>query len=151
MKRHLLFLSLLLGLSAAGAAAQSNEFMDSLLASGAVTAGQASYLALVASDKLGEDADQARAFEKLQSLGWAPKAAKADDPIRLSSYAFILMRAFALKGGVMYSLFPGPRYAYRELSSRRLIQGRSDPAETVDGVAAVRILNRVLDAAGIKE
>jgi hypothetical protein len=147
MKRNLLSLSLLFALPACAAVAQSNEFIDSLLASKAATVGQVSYLVLVASDKLGEDADQAKAFEQLQSLGWAPKNAAVDDPIRLASYSYILMRAFDLKGGVMYSWLPSPRYAYRELASRQLIQGRSDPQEKVDGSAAVRILGRVLDVA----
>lgn len=141
-------LSLLLALAACAATAQSNEFMDSLLDSKAATVGQASYLVLVAADKLGEDADQARAFEELQSLGWAPKGAAIDDPIRYSSYAYLLMRAFELKGGIMYSLFPSPRYAYRELASRQMIQGRSDPRAKVDGQAALRVLGRVLDAEG---
>jgi len=147
MKRNFLSLSLLFGLSACAAMAQSNDFMDSLLASKAATVGQVSYLVLVASDKLSEDADQAKAFEQLQSLGWAPKAAAADDPIQLASYSYILMRAFDLKGGIMYSWMPSPRYAYRELASRQMIQGRSDPQEKVDGSAAVRILGRVLDVA----
>jgi len=147
MKRHLLFIALLLGFAVAEIA-QSNEFMDGLLDSKAVTVGQASYLVLVAADKLGEESDTSGAFARLQELGWAPKAAGADDPVNYSSYSYILMKAFGLRGGIMYSLFPSPRYAYRELASRQMIQGRSDPAGKVDGSAALRVLGRVLDAEG---
>jgi hypothetical protein len=147
MRRSWILVSLLFGLCAF-ASAQSSEYMDSLLASKTVTVGQASYLVLVASDKLGEEADEAGAFARLEELGWSPKAAAVGDPIRYSSYAYILMRAFGLKGGIMYSLFPSPRYAYRELVSRQMIQGRSDPQGAVDGAAAVRVLSRVLDAVG---
>ncbi len=146
MKRYLLF-ALLLGLTAA-AVAQSNEFMDGLLESKAITVGQASYLALAASERIGEDADAAAAFAKAQELGWAPKAQAAEDPIRYAGYAYHLAKAFELKGGIMYSLAPSPRYAYRELVARRMIQGRADPQGTVDGLAAMRALGRVLDATG---
>jgi hypothetical protein len=147
MKLSLILASLLLWLAAAGAA-QSNEFMDGLLEAKTVTVGQASYLVLGAAEKLGESDDASGAFARLQELGWAPKAAAAEDPISYSSYAYLLMRAFELKGGVMYSLFHSPRYAYRELASRQMIQGRSDPKGKPDGQTALRVLSRVLDAEG---
>ncbi|GAB1484637.1 hypothetical protein MASR2M78_34550 [Treponema sp.] len=125
--------------------AQSNEFVDTLLSETAVDYGQISYLVLVASDNLSEDSDPARAFELLENLGWASKTAKLESLVDISEYAFILMRAFGMKGGVMYSLFPSPRYAYREFVARQIIQGRSDPDMKVDGVAAVRMLGRVFD------
>jgi hypothetical protein len=55
------------------------------------------------------------------------------------------MGAFSMKGGLFYALFPGPRYAYRELVHQRLIQERSDPALAVSGERLLRILGRVLD------
>jgi hypothetical protein len=147
MRRHLDFSLLLLGLSTAAARAQSNEFMDELLGSAAITTAQASYLVLAASERIDADAEPAAAFARAQELGWAPKAASAEDPIRYSAYAYLLARSFELKGGVMYSLFrSSPRYAYRELVARRMIQGRSDPQGKVDGLAAVRVLGRVVDA-----
>ena len=146
MKRALLFAVMMIaGLSAV---AQSNEFVDGLLAQETASYGQVSYLVLVASDNLSEDSDEARAFELLENLGWAPDGATVDSKTDLASYALILMRAFGLKGGVMYSLFAGPRYAYRELSSRQVIQGRSDPGMAVDGSTAVRMLGRVFDIIG---
>jgi hypothetical protein len=138
---------MLFGLAAAGAA-QSNEFMDGLLEAKTVTVGQASYLVLGAAERIGGDSDAQAAFAKAEELGWTPKASAAEDPISYSSYAYLLMRAFELKGGIMYSLFHSPRYAYRELASRQMIQGRSDPKGKPDGQAALRVLSRVLDAEG---
>jgi hypothetical protein len=149
MKRMLPFL--VCALLPIGAFAQSNEFVDGLLARNAVTVGQVSYLVLVASDNLGEDADEARAFEAMQGLGWAPRGAAIGDEVSLADYSYILMRAFGMKGGIMYSLLPGPRYAYRELVSFQVIQGRSDPASRVDGGTAVRMLGRVFDVMGIAQ
>jgi hypothetical protein len=143
-----LFIALL---PAVAALAQSNEFVDGLLQKQSVTVGQVSYLVLVASDNLGEDADEARAFELMGNLGWAPRGASIDRPIDLGSYSYILMRAFGLKGGIMYSLVPGPRYAYRELAALQVIQGRSDPSAPVDGAMAIRMLGRVFDVIGVSE
>ncbi|HQO67037.1 MAG TPA: hypothetical protein PLI66_09890, partial [Spirochaetales bacterium] len=75
----------------------------------------------------------------------------ADVPILLKDYAYLLMSAFGLRGGLMYALFPGPRYAYRQLVSSFVIQGRSDPDMAVSGPVAVRMLGRVFDVKGIAE
>jgi hypothetical protein len=58
------------------------------------------------------------------------------------------MKAFNIKGGFMYSLFPGPRYAYRELAYRKIITGRSYSTTRVSGERLLRILNRALAYAG---
>lgn len=149
--RRCVCLAGLLGLALVAATAQSSEFMDALLASDSVSVGQASYLVLVASDNIGEDADNARAFELLVSLGWAPKGSTSEQGITLAQYSYLLMKAFGLKGGLMYSMFPGPRYAYRELASRMVIQGRSDPSDALDGGLAVRMLGRVFDIKGVQQ
>ena len=134
-----------------GAFSQSNDFVDGLIESDSVSVGQAAYLVLVASDNLGDDADAERAFEMLGNFGWAPEGASADTPIRLKDYSYLLMSAFGLRGGLMYALFPGPRYAYRQLVSSFVIQGRSDPDMVVSGPAAIRMLGRVFDVKGIAE
>jgi hypothetical protein len=53
-----------------------------------------------------------------------------------------------MKGGMMYAIFPGPRYAYRSMVSRNFIQGAADPAMTVNGNRFLLILGRVLSAEG---
>jgi hypothetical protein len=58
------------------------------------------------------------------------------------------MAAFGIKGGIMYSLFPGPRYAYRELLHLKLIQGRADENFTLSGERLLQILGRVLQYTG---
>ena len=149
MKRCFVIAGLLfLALSAWG---QSNEFVDNLLSKEAVNFGQVSYLVLVASDNIGEDADEVRAFELLGNMHWAPSGAKAGDSIRLDQYSLILMRAFGLKGGIMQALLPSPRYAYRELTSIQVIQGRSDPGQKVSGLMAVSMLGRVFDVMGLNK
>jgi hypothetical protein len=48
----------------------------------------------------------------------------------------------------MYTLFPGPRYGYRELAYRKIIQGRAYSAMPVSGERLLRILSRALDCSG---
>lgn len=125
--------------------AQSNEVMDQILAADALQCGKAAYLILVASDNIAEDAGDARSFDLLRELGWIGAKATAETPITISQYAYVLMRAFGMKGGLLYSMLPGPRYAFRELVDRGVIQGRADPASMLSGQRAIHILGRVLD------
>ncbi|HAP42731.1 MAG: hypothetical protein A2087_04910 [Spirochaetes bacterium GWD1_61_31] len=128
---------------------QSNEFMDELLQQDSISVGQAAYLVLVASENLSEDADIQRSFDLLESLGWASGGNDASTPIRLGEYAYILMRAFDVPGGLLYTIFPSARYAYRELRYKMVIQGRSDPADTINGNLAIRLLGRIFDIQGV--
>lgn len=137
--------------AAASAYAQSNAFIDRVLAGKGLTGGEAAYLALVASGNIGDDADEARSFELLGQLKWVPGDLSKDRPITHAEYAYILMRAFGIKGGLLYSLFPSPRYAYRELCYLVVIQGATDPAMPVSGSEAMRIIGRVFDVKGVKQ
>jgi hypothetical protein len=58
------------------------------------------------------------------------------------------MVAFGLKGGLMYSLFPGPRYAYRELLYLKIIQGRADGGSAVSGERLLHIIAQALRYSG---
>jgi hypothetical protein len=51
----------------------------------------------------------------------------------------------------MYSLFPGPRYAYRELIYKGILQGRQDRSWKVSGFWLVTIAGRVLEESGAEE
>jgi hypothetical protein len=77
--------------------------------------------------------------------GWLQK----DDAgqISLKETAFLVMNAFEIKGGVLYALFHNPRYAYRELCYRDIIQGRSDPDFAVSGHRLLQIIARAADYA----
>jgi outer membrane protein OmpA-like peptidoglycan-associated protein len=58
------------------------------------------------------------------------------------------MKALNIKGGFMYTFFPGPRYAYRELEYRKIITGRAYSTMTVSGERLLRTLSRALDYTG---
>jgi hypothetical protein len=58
------------------------------------------------------------------------------------------MKAFNIKGGMMYTFFPGPRYAFRTMVSRSFIQSPADPGLQVSGEQFLIILDDVLSAEG---
>ncbi|MBN2873969.1 MAG: hypothetical protein JXM71_02645, partial [Spirochaetales bacterium] len=134
-----------------GASAQSAEYMDALAQADHVTVGQAAYLAAAASGQIDADADEVAAFDFVRSAGWLPLDAAMDAPVRVDDYSYALMRAFNLTGGLWYSWFPGPRYAYRHLVYSRVLQGRSDPGSTLSGVLALTMVGRAADEAGVRE
>ena len=126
--------------------AQTAAELEAVLDDPAISYSQAARFVMAAS---GGSADEA--FESAAARRWLPRGASADDPIRLGALSHLLMKAFGLKGGMMYAIFPGPRYAYRSMVSRSFIQGSSDPAMIVSGERFLLILGNVLDAAGGEE
>ena len=87
-------------------------------------------------------------FEQAVKNGWLSKNASPDSSIKLDELSFLLMEAFGIKGGLMYKIIPGPRYAYRSLVSRSLIRGTVDPSMKVSGTMFLNILGNVLDTIG---
>jgi hypothetical protein len=119
--------------------------LDALLDSAQATYAEAALIVLPAAGLVGEDALPEAAFAEALARGLLPRGTEPEGAIRLGELAFLVMGAFGLKGGLLYALFPGKRYAYRELVYRRLIQGRNDPALTLSGERLLRILGRALD------
>jgi hypothetical protein len=88
------------------------------------------------------------AFAMAEQNGLLPAGASGGDPVRLDEFAFLLARAFKLRGGIMYSMFPGPRYAYRHLTYRKILEGRIDPAQTLSGERLLYFLGRAIEQGG---
>ena len=132
-------------------AAQSNQFLDQLLDTPEATLGQAAYLLLTAKETLDDGTSAERAAEALAAQGWQAPERAADEPLTLGEYCFLLMQAYEVKGGLMYRIVPGPRYAARELDYRKLIRGKAYPNRTVSGEEALGILRSLLQQLGEKE
>jgi len=126
--------------------AQTSEVMDGIIATPAISVSQASYLVFVASGKLAEDATQDKAYELFLNLGWMKNPGDSSRALKSSEYAYLLARSFGLQAGIFETLFPGPRYAYRDLVSQGIFSAQGDPDEPLTGVEAVRILSTVMDS-----
>lgn len=124
---------------------QAAEIMDKIIATPAISVAQASYLVFVSSGKLAEDATQDQSLALLQTLGWLGPG-QINRPLKAAEYAYLLTRSYALPGGILASLFPGPRYSYRDLVARGVFSAKGDPDAFLTGVEAVRILGKVMDS-----
>ena len=130
-------------LLAAPAFAQSTaDEIEALLETSAVSYGQAARFVL---DAAGVTVSAGQAFQYAAGQNWLPKKASVNEAARLDGVALLVMRSFDIEGGLLYSLFKNPRYAYRELAYMEIIQGRIDPAMTVSGDTLLYIINKLLD------
>jgi hypothetical protein len=120
--------------------AQTAGEMDILLETREVSFAQASRFVLVGANVADEGTDSGAAYALALERGWLPKDAKPADSIRLDELCQLIMRAFEIKGSFLYRLFPGPRYALRELDYLKLIPGVRDPAVKVSGERFLQIL-----------
>jgi hypothetical protein len=126
--------------------AQTAEEMDRILDANEVSFAQAARFTLAAADILSEHSEGAYALAR--ERGWLPKKAEADSPVKLGELCFLVMNAFNMKGSFLYALFPGPRYAFRELDYLKLIPGRRDPAQKVSGERFLQILGSAATLTG---
>jgi hypothetical protein len=133
-------------LSAALLPAQTAAELERILALPAVSYGDAAWLILGAAGKA--PGDNSAAYRSAADNGWLPQNAGEEDPATLGGLSFLIMRAFGIKGGLMYTLLPGPRYGYRELVYRKVIQGRAYSSMSVSGDRFLRILSRAIEYAG---
>jgi len=138
MKRILFAVCLILAFPAFS---QTADEMEQLLAADSVTYGQAAWFLSRAADLPAASPEEA--FNNAAQNKWLPKGASPDTAARLDAVALLVMRAFGIKGGINYSRFQTPHYAYRELVYKKIIQGRTDPAMKVSGSVLIFITNRV--------
>ncbi|MFO7731541.1 MAG: hypothetical protein R6V86_12350 [Spirochaetia bacterium] len=125
--------------------AQSNETLDRFLEQERAVYGYSAYMVLTAAGELPEEISPQEAASTLSRRGWVESLSASNDPISLGEYSYLLMKVFQIRGGLMYTLFPGPRYAARELKYLQCIPGNSAPGRSISGTDAVQILGRVLE------
>ena len=115
--------------------AQMAAEMETILETPIITCGEAARFVLLSAE-VTEDNGSAvteTAFDWAMKQGWLSKRSALNDYITLGNLSLLVMNAFGFKGGLMYTLFPIPRYAFRTMVSRSVIQGAADPDMTVSG------------------
>jgi hypothetical protein len=128
--------------------AQSNEILDALLEENPASYGKTAYLVLSAADIVPETGDAARAVSEVNDRGWNRFGKGANDPVKLGEFAYMTMQAFGIKGGLMYTLFPSPRYAAREFGFKGYVKDRPGPYRYISGKETVLVLGRVMRDVG---
>jgi hypothetical protein len=141
---------LLLILSAVSLSAQTAAEMERLLDTKEITFTEAAYFTLASVMEKPPEYPSG-AFILALEKGWLPGNAEPNGSIQLRNLSSLMMGAFNLEGGLMYRLFPGPRYAFREMSRRGFIEGRAYPRFTVSGERFLQILGNILSHTGDAE
>jgi hypothetical protein len=153
MSKNRFFVLSFLFMAPAFLPAQTAVRLDAVLETPAISCAQAAWFVLAAvtivpADSPDQNASMETAFKQVMDNRWLPQKTSPGDPVTLKTLSFLLMGAFNIKGGLMYTILPGPRYAFRTLVSRSLIQGAADPDMTVSGERFLHILGNVLSYAG---
>jgi hypothetical protein len=130
--------------------AQTAAEMDRLLDAKEITCEAAAYFTLASIMDEPPESPPA-AFTLALEKGWLPANAGPELSITLRSLSLLMMKTFGLESGLMYRIFPGPRYAFREMTRQGFIEGRAYPLFTVSGERFLHILGNVLSRTGDAE
>ena len=144
MKRTAIITAALVLLGGTALVAQSNEVIDQLLAREIADFGSSVYMVLGAGELIEESATIREAFSKFQALGWRLQSKAIDDPLTIGELSYLIMRSLDLSGGLMYTIYPSPRYAFRELVYKNVISKQTAPRTVVSGEEVLRYLGAVL-------
>jgi hypothetical protein len=131
--------------------AQTAAELERILALPAVSYGDAAWLILSSAGALPPETSAGGAYGFASDNNWLPQKAAPEAPVTLGGLSLLITQSLNLKGGLMFSLFPNPRYSYRELVYRQVIQGRAYSTQKVSGERLLRILSRALEYSGDTE
>lgn len=146
MKKSALLASAVL-FAAAALHAQSAEKISQIITTQKTTYAQAAYLAATFQDD-SESLDEAAAFTAMVDAGFLKANCSADEPIPLKKLAKLYMQVTGIRGGLFYSIFHTPRYAYRELKAQGIIPEKADPSQPVSGRDTIAVLNGCISLSG---
>ena len=143
--KHTLCITVAVFLIAAAAFGQAAEKIDKILETERATFGHAAYLIQTALNDGSDGLDFETAFDRFKSEheNLIRDSVTSEDAIPVKTYAFLLMKLFDIKGGMMYRIYPCPRYAYRDLQYLGVIQDKKNPDAVMSGASLLQILGRI--------
>jgi len=128
--------------------AQSNEIIDEILVQERLSVENGAYLGLTAAGLIVYDLTPTEALSFLKEKEWIRDNRNPGDEMSLGEYSFILMKGFSMSGGLMYTLFPSPRYASRELGYKGFISRDAGAYRSLSGSEAVSIIGQIVRSGG---
>lgn len=133
-----LCLAFVFGVGIAGA--QSADKITELLSTEKMTFGQTAYLTASYQNLIKDSATDEDAVRALVEKDILPIDAKPSEIIRLDEACYLIGKATGLKGGLFYTLFPGPRYSCKEFKAKGIVPSAVDPKATITGREALALL-----------
>ena len=139
-------LLLLLWLPLAGVFGQSNTMVDEILSQESLLIGHGAYIVLVSQGLLADEASPQEAVQALTNYPSLKRFAESrpTETMSVGEFSFLLQELLSIPKGMFSSVFPGPRYAVRDLRFMGIIQSRATAGMELSGERALRILNRAL-------
>lgn len=122
---------------------QSNEMIDKILEQKFIDFDYAVYIVLSAGELIDETTEPDSAVAELYRLDWRFKE-KEGKKATLGEASLLIMNALNLKGGIMYSLLPVERYAYKELVFKGLLKPEEDLKRNLSGVELLTLVGEAL-------
>lgn len=147
MKKTLLCLIPLM-LACLHLSAQSSEEISAILQAEKATASQVSYLPALYAERITENDNEDAAFKVLQEEGLFAQNVSEDSVVTLAQVCYVYAKTLNIKGGLFYSLFPSPRYAFKEFKARGIIPSTIDPSTTISGRDSLNLFNSCLELLG---
>lgn len=146
--RVLLLAFLLFALAISSAYSQSDEIIDSVLDQDTISYGNAAYLVLSATGEVSESSTPQSAISSQGTSMWGFEGKTAESQMSYGEFSYMLMTSFDMSGGLLYRVFPGPRYAAREMSFLGIAPSRVAPGKNLSGADALQMLNEVMELVG---
>jgi hypothetical protein len=126
-----------------GLFAQSNAFIDKLIDEQEATYGESAFMALASAGLVKPEGAVTDAIAYMTANNWG-FVKNPDEPVTLGDLCYVLMRAYNMTGGLMYALFPGPRYAAREFEYLELVRRYPVPSRRLSGEEVLQLVGKVL-------
>ncbi|UTY31169.1 hypothetical protein [Treponema putidum] len=123
--------------------AQSAEKMDEILASNALTMGQACYLVGTSIGKVDDKESYETAFNKFKELKMF-KDKKHDEPIRFDEFSNLALQYSSIKHGLWYGITKNPHYAFRQLKIMKIIPHKTVPSSHIKPFTAINLLAKIM-------
>lgn len=142
MKRAVLIIFVL---AVTGLGAQSNDLIDRVLDQEEIQYKLGVYLILTAGGHWEEPAVPEDSLEVLKDLGWSLPGKFAEDSLSAGDAAFLIMHSLDIPGGIMYSLFPSRRYAYKELVFLGIVESAGGDKRPLSGRSLLQILGKAME------
>lgn len=150
MLRRIRVVSLLLTaflLSGGSVFSQTNDVIDRLLDSEEASRNDALYMVAIVSESVSPDTQPQ---EALDAVDWGAYEITPSESgsITFGELSYLLMETLEVRGGLFYSLFPGPRYAAREFRYLDIPARRYYSGSTLSGTEVLRLTQRAAERLG---
>lgn len=140
MKKFILILLATLSFSICGFA-QNAQKVSEILESNEISKAQASYFVCVYQNFASETVEENQAFEILTQKNLFKSQENPQEKISLSKSCYLIAKSSQMKGGIFYSIFKSPRYAFREFKALKIVPQNADPNQKVSGSELIALLN----------